>query len=320
MKKLIAILILSLVCVFCAVGFTACDENTAGGQNTQILGIYNTYVAYAEENGETPLSYEEWLESIKGKDGKDGTNGVDGKDGKNGTDGIDGVNGKDGVSIVKIEKTSTNGLADTYTITYSDGNTFEFTITNGQNGEKGERGEKGDKGDTGAQGEKGEKGDTGAQGEKGEKGEQGIQGEKGDNGEQGIQGVGISSVIIDDNGNLIIILTDDSVINAGKVIAPAEKLDDNNKITFKSFTVEDKKVDGKVSNDTEIFYFNDEIEITGHAGYKVFRDFDCQQEIVSKTVNLTVGDNYFYILEYCGAYSNFYTVNARRKPIYTVTF
>lgn len=287
MKRIFTLFALSLVCVFCAIGFTACDENTAGGQNTQILGIYNTYVAYAEENGETPLSYEEWLESIKGENGK------------NGKDGINGIDGKDGVSIVKIEKTSSDGLIDTYTITYSNGDKATFTITNGKNGEKG------DKGEQGFQGEKGDTGATGAQGEKGQDGK---------------DGVSIKDATIDEDGNLIITLTDDTPINAGKVIAPAEKLDDNNKITFKSFTVEDKKVDGKVSNDTEIFYFNDEIEITGHAGYKVFRDFDCQQEIVSKTVNLTVGDNYFYILEYCGAYSNFYTVNVRRKPIYTVKF
>ena len=145
-------------------------------------------------------------------------------------------------------------------------------------------------------------------------------GKDGSNGGKGEDGVSVKSATIDENGNLIITLTDDTLINAGKVIAPAEKLDDNNKITFKSFTVEDKNVDGKVSNYTETFYFNDEIAITGHAGYKVFKDFDCQQEIISKTVNLTVGDNYFYILEYCGEYSNFYTVNVRRKPIYTVKF
>lgn len=286
MKKILTILVLSVICVCCAIGFTAC-ENSAGNSNVQILSIYNTYVAYAEENGETPLSYEEWLNSINGKDGKDGANG------------IDGINGKDGVSIVKIEKTSTDGLVDTYIITYSDGNTFEFTITNGQNGEKGDQGERG---------------------EKGEKGEKGAQGEKGSDGEKGEKGVGISNAEIDDNGDLIITLTNDSTVNAGKVIAPAGKIDDDNKISFKSFVVDGKSVNGKVANETETFYFNDEIEIKGHAGYKVYRDFNCEQEIISKTVNLSVGDNYFYVLEYCGEYSNFYTVNVRRKPIYTVKF
>lgn len=36
--------------------------------------------------------------------------------------------------ILKIEKTDTNGLVDTYTITFIDGTTFDYYITNGQNG------------------------------------------------------------------------------------------------------------------------------------------------------------------------------------------
>ena len=39
-----------------------------------------------------------------------------------------------GVGILKIEKTSTNGLVDTYTITYTDYTTSKYTITNGANG------------------------------------------------------------------------------------------------------------------------------------------------------------------------------------------
>ncbi len=59
-----------------------------------------------------------------------------------------------------------------------------------------------------AQGEKGDKGDTGAQGPQGE---QGIQGEKGDT------GVGIENIEFDEDGNLIVTLTDKSVKNLGKV-------------------------------------------------------------------------------------------------------
>lgn len=39
-----------------------------------------------------------------------------------------------GDGISKIEKTSTNGLVDTYTITFTSGSTTTFTVTNGQNG------------------------------------------------------------------------------------------------------------------------------------------------------------------------------------------
>ena len=89
---------------------------------------------------------------------------------------------KNGVGITSFEKTGTNGLEDTYKITYSDGSSKTITVMNGKDGEKGEKGE------TGAQGEKGEKGETGAQGEKGEKGETGAQGEKGDKGDKGEPG------------------------------------------------------------------------------------------------------------------------------------
>ena len=44
------------------------------------------------------------------------------------------TNGNDGVGISKIEKTATSGLVDTYTITLTNGNTSTFTVTNGQGG------------------------------------------------------------------------------------------------------------------------------------------------------------------------------------------
>ena len=63
-----------------------------------------------------------------------------------------------GNGIKTIEKTSTSGLIDTYTITFDNGETTTFTVTNG---EKGEKGDKGDTGPQGPQGPKGEKGDPG---------------------------------------------------------------------------------------------------------------------------------------------------------------
>lgn len=47
------------------------------------------------------------------------------------------VAGEDGVGIASIEKTSTEGLVDTYTITYTDGDTDTFTVTNGEQGDDG---------------------------------------------------------------------------------------------------------------------------------------------------------------------------------------
>ena len=51
--------------------------------------------------------------------------------------------GYDYRSIVSIIKTGTEGLVDTYTITYSDNTTSAFTVTNGENGEQGIQGLKG---------------------------------------------------------------------------------------------------------------------------------------------------------------------------------
>ena len=51
----------------------------------------------------------------------------------------------------------------------------------------------------------------------GDKGTQGEQGDKGDKGDKGDTGVGVKSVTVDDDGNLIITLTDNTKHNAGKV-------------------------------------------------------------------------------------------------------
>lgn len=60
--------------------------------------------------------------------------------------------GKDGVGISKIEKTDTQGLVDTYTISYTNGTTTTFTVTNGQNGADGAPGTNGQDGSPGEDG------------------------------------------------------------------------------------------------------------------------------------------------------------------------
>ena len=60
-----------------------------------------------------------------------------------------GDDGEAGNGIASITKTGTSGLVDTYTITYDDGDTDTFTVTNGSDGSKGDKGDKGDTGNTG---------------------------------------------------------------------------------------------------------------------------------------------------------------------------
>ena len=124
-----------------------------------------------------------------------------------GTNGQNGVDGKDGVSVISISKTSSNGLADTYTITYSDGATSTFTVTNGQNGEQGIQGEPGQDGHT----------PTISIGQNGhwyiDGNDSGISAQ----GEKGNDGVSIVSAVINDDGDLIVTFSDWTQINAGKV-------------------------------------------------------------------------------------------------------
>lgn len=60
--------------------------------------------------------------------------GPQGEPGQQGPQGEPG----EGVTVTSVEKTGTNGNVDTYTITYSDGTTTTFTVTNGKNGDDGD--------------------------------------------------------------------------------------------------------------------------------------------------------------------------------------
>lgn len=54
-----------------------------------------------------------------------------------GATGSRGSPGKDGNGIVSVVKTGTNGLVDTYTITFTDGTSTTFTVNNGEDGTNG---------------------------------------------------------------------------------------------------------------------------------------------------------------------------------------
>lgn len=162
--------------------------------------------------------------TIKGETGQNGTNGKDGVDGEKGDKGEAGKDGAAGNGIVKIEKTSTDGLIDTYTITFTDETKTTFYVTNGRDGINGEKGEDGTNGVDGAtwvtgntapsaeEGKDGDfylnlvtfevsvkvdgtwtsigtiKGDPGQKGEAGADGEKGEDGQKGDPGQKGEDG------------------------------------------------------------------------------------------------------------------------------------
>jgi len=66
-----------------------------------------------------------------------------------GRDGAPGTDGDDGVGIASIEKTSTSGNVDTYTITLTNGSSTSFTVTNGVDGKDGKDGADGKDGKDG---------------------------------------------------------------------------------------------------------------------------------------------------------------------------
>lgn len=63
-----------------------------------------------------------------------------GDKGDKGDTGENGQDGEDGRGIVSIAKTASRGNTDTYTITYTDGTTSTFQVTNGINGQDGAQG------------------------------------------------------------------------------------------------------------------------------------------------------------------------------------
>lgn len=131
-------------------------------------GLVDTYEILYSDGNKSYFTVTNGADGSKGIDGQPGEDGhtpvitissdgywvVDGEktttlaQGPKGDQGEPGEPGKDGVSITSITKTSSTGLVDTYTITYSDGNTSTFTVTNGADGSQGIQGEPGKDGHT----------------------------------------------------------------------------------------------------------------------------------------------------------------------------
>ena len=120
-------LVLSMLCALGITTLSSCMVST--GPFDDLNAIYEMAKKEGFEG-----TYEEWLDSLKGDKGQPGEKGEPGKDGR---------------SVVSIKKTSTKDNIDTYTITYSDGETSIFTVTNGQDGTPGKDGIDGEPGTDG---------------------------------------------------------------------------------------------------------------------------------------------------------------------------
>lgn len=95
---------------------------------TEIDGGHRVTFEWTGTSGKKETSTLDVMDGVAGKDGKTPVKGVDYKDGEKGDDGI---------GITSVAKTKTEGLVDTYTITFTDGSTFNYDVTNGKNGKDG---------------------------------------------------------------------------------------------------------------------------------------------------------------------------------------
>lgn len=170
------------------------------------------------DNGEQGEKGDTGAQGEKGDNGAAGAQGEKGDTGAAGAQGEKGDKGDTGATGAQGEKGDTGAQGEK-----GDKGDKGDTGATGAQGEKGDKGDRGNTGATGAQGEKGDKGDTGAQGEKGDKGDKGdtgatgAQGEKGEKGDAGEDGIGIMNITIDENGSLIITLTDETVLDLGNI-------------------------------------------------------------------------------------------------------
>ena len=111
-------------------GGAVVGKNVTISSITPIDGGNRITFSYTLDNGTTKTSTLDVMNGVNGTDGKDGI-GVKGDPGTNGSDGADGI------GITSVAKTKTEGLVDTYTITFTDGSIFNYDVTNGKNGKDG---------------------------------------------------------------------------------------------------------------------------------------------------------------------------------------
>ena len=235
------------------IGFTDTKVKAAGTDGKDGEKGEDGETPYIGENGNWWIGETDTGVKAAGTDGTNGTNGADGltpsigengnwwigatdtgvkaagTDGADGKDGADGTNGVDGrTPQLKI------GDDNLWYVSYDNGQNWESlnvkaTGEMGATGAQGEKGDKGDQGEQGIQGVHGEKGDAGADGASGQNGTNGINGKNGVNGQDGQNGQdgkdgqdgtagrGIDNAMIDNDGYLILTMTDGTTINAGLV-------------------------------------------------------------------------------------------------------
>ncbi len=92
-------------------------------------------------------------------------------------------------------------------------------------------------------------------------------------------------------------------------------------LIFNSLNIQNNSASTSVPNSTETFSFLEEISTQKNSQFIVALDEFGIHTSATKIVPLNIGDNKFFIFETVdGKVQNTYTINIRRRPIYTVTF
>ena len=159
------------------------------GQNWESLNVKAT-----GEMGATGAQGEQGIQGVQGEKGDKGDQGEQGIQGVQGEKGDKGDQGEQGIQGVQGEKGD-----------------------KGDQGEQGIQGVQGEKGDAGADGASGQNGTNGINGKNGVNGQDGQNGQDGKDGQDGTAGRGIDNAMIDNDGYLILTMTDGTTINAGLV-------------------------------------------------------------------------------------------------------
>ena len=199
-----------------------CFFSYDNGQNWESLNVKATgEMGATGAQGEQGIQGAQGEKGDKGDQGEQGIQGVQGEKGDQGEQGIQGVQGEKGDKGDQGEQ----GIQGVQGEKGDKGDQGEQGIQ----GVQGEKGDKGDQGEQGIQGVQGEKGDAGADGASGQNGTNGINGKNGVNGQDGQNGQdgkdgqdgtagrGIDNAMIDNDGYLILTMTDGTTINAGLV-------------------------------------------------------------------------------------------------------
>ena len=186
------------------------------GQNWESLNVKAT-----GEMGATGAKGEQGIQGVQGEKGDKGDQGEQGIQGVQGEKGDKGDQGEQGIQGVQGEKgdkgdQGEQGIQGVQGEKGDKGDQGEQGIQ-GVQGEKGDKGDQGEKGDAGADGASGQNGTNGINGKNGVNGQDGQNGQDGKDGQDGAAGRGIDNAMIDNDGYLILTMTDGTTINAGLV-------------------------------------------------------------------------------------------------------